>query len=183
MNQALKKIFDIIPTISFLLAYYIKGMETAIVTIIITSSITLTLTRLIFKSTSFLPIFSLIIATFFGGLSIYSDNPNFFKFKTTLVNSFWSLLLLVDLFILRKNFLKKILGSYVILTDIYWRKLSILWCFYFAFCATANEIVWRNFPEEFWVSFKFIFMNILSFIYISCTIIIIQNRAKKDAKA
>lgn len=180
MNQALKKIFDIIPTLSFLIAYYTLGMEPAIITIIITSSITLTLTRIIFKHISFLQIFSLVIATFFGGLSIYSDNPNFFKFKTTLVNSFWAILLLTDLFLIRKNLLKKILGSYVNLSDKYWKNLGFLWAGYFAFCATMNEIVWRNFSEEFWVNFKFIFMNILSFVFISGSIIILQSRAKKN---
>lgn len=183
MNQVLKKIFDVIPTISFLLIYYTKGMETAILTIIVVSTITLTLTKIFFKHISYLQIFSLVIAAFFGGISIYSDNPNFFKFKTTLVNSFWAFLLLADLFILKKNLLKRLLGSYVNLTEKYWRILTVSWLCYFAFCAAANEIVWRNFPEPVWVNFKFIFMNILSFVYVGASLVIIQNKAKKDAKA
>lgn len=182
MNQVLKKIFDIIPTISFLTMYYAKGMETAIITIVMVSTVTLTLTKLFFKHISYLQIFSLVIAAFFGGLSIYSDNPNFFKFKTTLVNFFWASLLLIDLFILKKNLLKRILGAYIILSEKYWKKLALTWVCYFSFCATVNEIIWRNFSEEFWVNFKFIFMNILSFIVISGSIIILQQRAKKDAK-
>lgn len=40
------------------------------------------------------------------------------------------------------------------LTEQGWRKLTWRWAFFFFFLAVVNEVVWRNFSTDFWVSFK-----------------------------
>lgn len=35
-----------------------------------------------------------------------------------------------------------------------WRKLTLRWALFFIFLAIVNEIVWRNFSTDTWVSFK-----------------------------
>jgi intracellular septation protein len=40
------------------------------------------------------------------------------------------------------------------LTDEGWRVLSRRWGFFFVFLAVLNEVIWRNFSEDFWVNFK-----------------------------
>ncbi|SCD23227.1 intracellular septation protein A [Brucella abortus] len=35
-----------------------------------------------------------------------------------------------------------------------WRKLTLRWGLFFIFLAIVNEIVWRNFSTDTWVSFK-----------------------------
>ena len=40
------------------------------------------------------------------------------------------------------------------LTEEGWRKLTMRWALFFLALAVLNEIVWRNFSTDFWVSFK-----------------------------
>ena len=35
-----------------------------------------------------------------------------------------------------------------------WRTLTLRWGVFFYFLAVLNEVVWRNFSTDFWVSFK-----------------------------
>ena len=35
-----------------------------------------------------------------------------------------------------------------------WRKMTLRWGLFFFVLAAINEIVWRNFSDDFWVAFK-----------------------------
>ena len=53
-----------------------------------------------------------------------------------------------------KPVIKLLLGQQIHLTDEGWRKLTVRWMMFFLALAAMNEIVWRNFSESTWVSFK-----------------------------
>jgi intracellular septation protein len=46
------------------------------------------------------------------------------------------------------------MGEALTLPDIAWRKLSLRWGIFFAALAVLNEVVWRNFTTDQWVTFK-----------------------------
>jgi len=35
-----------------------------------------------------------------------------------------------------------------------WQKLTFRWGIFFLFLVVLNEVVWRNFSDDFWVNFK-----------------------------
>ena len=51
------------------------------------------------------------------------------------------------------------------LTDEGWRKLTWRWAFFFFALAVLNEIVWRNFSTDVWVSFKLFGVVPLTFLF------------------
>jgi non-ribosomal peptide synthetase component F len=51
------------------------------------------------------------------------------------------------------------------LTDEGWRKLTWRWMFFFFALAVLNEVVWRNFSTDFWVSFKLFGVVPLTFLF------------------
>jgi intracellular septation protein len=51
------------------------------------------------------------------------------------------------------------------LTEEGWRKLTWRWAIFFFFLAVLNEIVWRNFSTDFWVSFKLFGVVPLTFLF------------------
>ena len=53
-----------------------------------------------------------------------------------------------------KALLPVLLDSVLQLTEEGWRKLTLRWGVFFFVLAAVNEIVWRNFSTDFWVSFK-----------------------------
>ena len=52
------------------------------------------------------------------------------------------------------SLLRHLFGDVFKLTEEGWRKLTLRWGLFFVALAILNEIVWRNFTTDTWVSFK-----------------------------
>ncbi|MHA1523910.1 MAG: septation protein A [Alphaproteobacteria bacterium] len=103
-----------------------------------------------------LPIMALVTGVFvlvFGGLTIYLENDLFIKLKPTLVNLLFAGALLGGLGF-GKSLLRVVFGDFFRLTSQGWRLLTLRWGLFFLMLAVLNEIVWRNFSTDDWVSFK-----------------------------
>ena len=83
----------------------------------------------------------------------FFNDSTFIKLKPTIVYLLFSTLLFLGL-ILNKNFLKIYLSNLIKLNDTGWNILSKRWGIFFLLMAILNEIIWRNFSTDFWVSFK-----------------------------
>ena len=100
------------------------------------------------------PLLGGIFITFFGGLTIYFDNPIFIYVKPTIINILFGLALLFGKRLSGEPILKKILGNAINLTEDGWKILNNRWMYFFFALALLNEMVWRTQSEEFWVNFK-----------------------------
>ena len=111
------------------------------------------------------PLIGGILITFFGGLTIYFNNPVFIYIKPTIINILFGLALLFGKYFTNEPVLKKILGKSIVLKDEGWNILSRRWIFFFFSIALLNEIVWRTQSEEFWVNFKVWGLLPITFIF------------------
>lgn len=100
-----------------------------------------------------MPLVSGIAVAVFGGITLWLNDETFIKIKPTLVNMLFSVILLGGV-IFKKPMLKYVLESALHLTEEGWLLLSKRWGIFFVFLAVLNEIIWRNFPTDFWVNFK-----------------------------
>jgi len=100
-----------------------------------------------------MPLVSGVIVLVFGGLTLYLRDETFIKLKPTIVYSMFALLLAAGL-LWRKPLLELLFGEAFSLTEEGWRKLTLRWTGFFVAMAVVNEIVWRNFSTDAWVSFK-----------------------------
>ena len=89
----------------------------------------------------------------FGGLTLILADETFIKLKPTLVNSLFAVILLGGL-VLKRPLLKPLFGSAFQLGDEGWHTLTLRWGVFFVVLAILNEVVWRNFSTDFWISFK-----------------------------
>jgi intracellular septation protein len=89
----------------------------------------------------------------FGGLTLYLQDDTFIKLKPTIVYLIFAGLLGAGL-LLKKPVLELLLGSAFNLSEQGWRKLTLRWALFFIAMAVVNELVWRNFSTDTWVSFK-----------------------------
>ena len=96
---------------------------------------------------------SAIFVGIFGGLTLYLHNDLFIKVKVTLANLTFASALFGGLYF-NRLFLKNIMGQAMELPENAWRVLTIRWGLFFLFMALLNEIVWRNFTTDQWVTFK-----------------------------
>jgi intracellular septation protein len=100
-----------------------------------------------------MPLVSGFFVLVFGGLTLWLQDDQFIKLKPTIVNSLFAAILLGGL-ANGQTLLKIVFGDVFRLTEVGWRQLTIRWAVFFVFLALLNEVVWRNFSTDFWVSFK-----------------------------
>jgi intracellular septation protein len=168
MNKSfLKFITDFGPLLVFFFYYYNgdKNLKIAIPPFIIATIIALAIVWMLEKKIPMVPLIGGILITFFGGLTIYFNNPVFIYIKPTIINILFGLALLFGKYFTNEPILKKILGKSIVLKDEGWNILNKRWIFFFFTIALLNEIVWRTQSEEFWVNFKVWGLLPITFIF------------------
>ncbi len=117
------------------------------------SLVSLLLSKVFLDHLPRMAIINAVVVTVFGGLTLALHDELFIKLKPTIVNCLFGTVLLVGL-TLRRPLLPYVLDSVMSLTHEGWHKLTLRWGLFFFVLAAINEIVWRNFSTDFWVSFK-----------------------------
>ncbi|GLK64039.1 inner membrane-spanning protein YciB [Paracoccus kondratievae] len=96
---------------------------------------------------------TLVLVVVFGGLSIWLNDPRFFKMKPTIIYLIFAALLGASL-ILRRNWLELVMSEALPMRAEGWRILTLRMTLLFLGLAIANEAVWRLMSETAWVNFK-----------------------------
>ena len=157
MNKSfLKFVTDFGPLAIFFFYYYNndKDLSVAIPPLIVATLVALTVVWFFEKKIPPMPLVSGILITFFGGLTIYFNDPIFIYVKPTIINILFGLALLFGKYFTAEPLLKKMLGNSMKLDDEGWKILNNRWIYFFFSLALLNEMVWRTQSEEFWVNFK-----------------------------
>lgn len=115
--------------------------------------ISLAISKIVFKHLPVMPFVSGVVVLVFGSLSIWLQDETFIKMKPTIVNSLFGVALLGGLFF-GKSLLGYVFNAAFQLDEEGWRKLTFRWGLFFLFLAVLNEVIWRNFSDDFWVTFK-----------------------------
>ena len=115
--------------------------------------LSLIISKIVFKHLPVMPFVSGIVVLVFGGLSIWLQDDTFIKMKPTIVNTLFGVVLLGGL-AFGTSLLGYVFNAAFQLDAEGWRKLTLRWGIFFLFLAVLNEVVWRNFSDDVWVSFK-----------------------------
>lgn len=128
------------------------------------------------KRLPIMPLVSGVVVIVFGALTLWLHDELFIKLKPTIVNSLFGAILLGGLFF-GKALLGYVFDSAFKLTDDGWRKLTFRWGVFFFVLAAINEIVWRSFSTDFWVSFKVFGVMPITLIFTLTQLPLIQKHA------
>ena len=115
--------------------------------------ISLSLSWLLLKRIAIMPLVTGVVVLVFGGLTLYLQDDTFIKIKPTIVNIMFGTVLLGGL-VFGRSLLKYVFGEVYKLQEKGWSILTLRWGVFFFVLAVLNEIVWRNFTTDQWVSFK-----------------------------
>ena len=127
-----------------------------------------------------MPLVTGVVVFIFGGLTLLLQDEIFIKMKPTIVNSLFGATLLVGLWFGR-SLLGYVFDSVFRLDDEGWRKLTLRWGLFFFVLAALNELVWRNFSTDFWVSFKVFGILPLTVLFTLFQMPLIQRHALPDS--
>jgi intracellular septation protein len=97
---------------------------------------------------------TLVLVLAFGALTLALHDDRFIKWKPTVLYAAMGIALAVAVWVLKKNFLKLLLGAQLELPDPVWQRLNRIWIAYAFFMALLNAYVVLNYSTEAWVNFK-----------------------------
>ena len=178
MKPYVKLFFEVTPLIVFFLVNSYYGIYQATLYFMIASIIAVPVAWYIDKKIPWMPIITGVFIIFFGGLTLFFHEENFIKFKPTIINILFAVILLAGLKF-NKLFLKMAMSKAFQLKESTWKKLTLRWSSFFLFLALVNEVVWRTQSTDFWVSFKVFGILPLTLIFAVCQLPLISKDSKK----
>lgn len=123
---------------------------------------------------SVMQVMTLVLVVVFGGLSVWLNDPRFFKMKPTIIYAIFAGLLALGL-ALRRNWLELVMGEALPLTHEGWRILTVRLILFFVALALLNEVLryatdpggfmGLHLSEQTWVNFKTFGVTIGTFAF------------------
>jgi len=164
LNPFLKLVLDIGPLVLFFAVNARVGIFAATAAFMAAVLIALIVSYAMTRHIAIMPVVTAVIVLIFGTLTLVLHNDTFIKLKPTIIYVLFGGTLLIGL-LLDKPFLSILFDQVFHLTDEGWRKLTWRWVLFFFALAVVNEIVWRNFSTDTWVSFKLFGVVPLTFLF------------------
>ncbi|HEX3441406.1 MAG TPA: septation protein A [Pseudolabrys sp.] len=164
LNPTLKLVLDIGPLVLFFAANAKLGIYAATGAFMVAVLAALAVAYVLTRRIEVMPLVTAIIVLIFGGLTLVLHDDLFIKLKPTIIYLLFGGTLLGGL-AFGKPLLGMVFDSVFDLTEEGWRKLTWRWAIFFFVLAILNEIVWRNFSTDVWVSFKLFGVVPLTFIF------------------
>jgi intracellular septation protein len=120
-----------------------------------------------------------IIVTVFGGLTLFLRDDTFVKMKPTINYSLFAVILGFGL-LRGQSYLRYLMDELIPMEREGWvtftRRIVVFWII----LAIANEIVWRNFGTDTWVNFRTFVLPVANFAFIMSQLPLFQRHALPD---
>lgn len=152
-QQLLKMLLEVGPIGVFFLVNSYRGIFWGTGAFMVATAIALAASWRLLGKIPIMPLVSGAFVLVFGGLTLFLQDELFIKMKPTIVNTLFACILLGGL-ACGHAFLKHLFGEVFRLTEEGWRVLTFRWAVFFLFLAGLNEVIWRSFSTDFWISFK-----------------------------
>jgi intracellular septation protein len=164
--RTMKFLTDFFPILLFFIAYQAYDIYVATAVAIGASAAQVAYFQIRHKKVEKMQWITLGLLIFFGGLTLLLRDPDFIKWKPTVVNWLFAIAFLGSQFIGKKSLLQRMMDQAVTLPDDIWTRLNYIWISFFLGIGLLNLYVAFNFSEETWVNFKLFGMLGVTFVFI-----------------
>lgn len=169
----MKLLFDFFPVIIFFAAFKLYGIYVATAASIAAAVIQVAIHWLRMRRFETTHLITLGVLGVFGGLTLILRDPTFIKWKPTVVNWVFALVVLASQFT-RKTVLERLLGQQVTLPPAIWRRTNLSWGLFFIAMGALNLYVAFFYApnaspaarEALWVNFKVFGMLGITFLFV-----------------
>ena len=110
-------------------------------------------------------IITLVVVLFMGGLTVWFNDPRFIKMKPTIIYIFFAAALGVGL-LQGKSYLRLVMEDAIPMQEAGWMILTRRMAVFFSALAVLNELVWRNFSDGTWITFKAVGLTLAMFAFL-----------------
>lgn len=151
--------YEIIPVFLFFLAFKFYGIYVATVVGIVSTFLQVIISRIWMRKWDRKQLITLFVFLIFGGMTLYFHDPIFVKWKPTIIFWVFALAIIGSHLFTRKPLAQRLMEG--ILQDkaevpfFVWRRLSVMWAFFFIALGAINLYVAYHLSNDAWVDFKF----------------------------
>jgi intracellular septation protein len=153
LKQGQKQLLEMLPLLAFFGGYVMKNMVWATGALVIASVLVVSVIYAFDRTVSKAQVIGVVLVVFFGGLTVYFNDPAYIVAKVSVINVLFGVVLLGGYFF-KRSFIKDLMGEAMALPDHAWMTLSLRWAGFFFFLAALNLLIWFNFSETVWATFK-----------------------------
>jgi len=150
----MKFLFDFLPVLLFFVAYKLAGIYVATGVAIAAAVLQSAFVYIKHRRLERMQWLVLVLIVVLGGLTLVFRNPDFIKWKPTLVNWGFGLVFLGSELIGNKNLLERMLSEQFKLPKAVWRRLNLAWVVFFTAVGALNLYIAYGFDLDTWVNFK-----------------------------
>lgn len=150
----MKILIDFFPILLFFGAYKLYDIYAATAVLMVATAAQMALIYAIDRRLQTMHKITLVLILVFGALTLGLHDERFIKWKPTVLYAAMAVALAVALWLMKKDFLKLMLGSQLQLPDRVWTRLNVAWIAYSFFMAALNGCVAAFYSTEDWVNFK-----------------------------
>jgi intracellular septation protein len=150
----MRTFLDFFPIVLFFVAFKLHDIYTATAVLMVATSVQMAVIYAMDRKLQTMQKITLALILVFGAFTLVLHDERFIKWKPTVLYAAMAIGLAIAIWVMRKNFLKLLLGSQLELPDAVWHRLNVAWVVYTAFMAALNAYVVLYFSTEAWVSFK-----------------------------
>jgi len=97
---------------------------------------------------------SLGLIVVLGGATVWFHNETFIKWKPSVLYWVMALALWASANLFGKDILRQMIGDQLKLPEAIWKRLTLMWCAFFAVMGVINIWVAYNFSTDSWVNYK-----------------------------
>jgi intracellular septation protein len=149
----LRPVVEYGPIAAFFIAYSMADLFVATASIMVATVLALALSYIVERRIPMMPLITAGIIGVFGGLTLWLQDETFIKMKPTIIQAIFGTVLISGLLV-KRLFLKSLMGAAWQITDEGWRVLTIRFALFFFLMGGLNEAVWRTQSTDLWVNFK-----------------------------
>jgi len=120
---------------------------------------------LVYKKLEKMHLISLGILLAFGTLTLAFKDPLFIKWKVSIFNWVFAIVIIGSQFIGKKPLIERMMAHAIKVPKNIWKNVNLLWGLFFAFVGVVNLYVAYNYSEETWVDFKLFGVLGLTFVF------------------
>lgn len=152
-------LFEFLPLILFLGAYFFKDIYFALGVLMVAMPIAFAIKYIRTRKVDKMMLWSTVFLYVFGAATFYFDNPAFLYWKPTAFYWAVGVAFFLSTWIGAKPLVRRFFDlaadlptGQIVDTD--WKRLNLVWVAFFALMGGVNIYVAYNYPEAFWVNFK-----------------------------
>ena len=136
-------------------------------------------------------LFSLALITVLGGFTIAFGDPDFVKWKPTVLNWLFAAVFFISFFIGEKTLVERAMGNQIELPETVWTRLNMAWIVFFIISGAANLYVAFYYALELdekarmdtWVDFKLFGLMGLTLLFIILQAIYLTRHMSEEDEA